>query len=79
MNKREKHHKSIVAGNGNAVTVINKDLNFALRNFKRKIKESKILDNFKDNQTFIKPSNKRRTQISKAKYIQQIKDIQNNF
>jgi len=75
MNKREKHHKSIVAGNGNAVTVINKDLNFALRNFKRKIKESKILDKFKENQTFIKPSFKRKNQISKAKYIQHIKDL----
>jgi small subunit ribosomal protein S21 len=75
MNKREKHHKSIVAGNGNAVTVINNDLNFALRNFKRKIKESKILDRFKNNQTFIKPSFKRRNQIIKAKYIQHIKDL----
>jgi len=79
MTKKQKQHKTIVPGNGIAVSVVDRDLSFALRTFKRKIKESKILDNFKDNQTFIKPSNKRRTQISKAKYIQQIKDIQNNF
>ena len=75
MNKREKHHKTIIAGNGNAVKVINKDLGFALRNFKRKIKESKILDKFKDNQTFTKPSFKRRNELSKAKYIQHIRDL----
>jgi small subunit ribosomal protein S21 len=79
MNKRQKQHKTIVAGNGNAVSVVNRDLSFAMRTFKRKIKESKILDNFKDNQTFTKPSNKRRKQISRAKYIQQIKDLNNNL
>ena len=76
MNKRQKQHKTIVPGNGNAVNIVNNDLSFALRTFKRKIKESKILDKFKDNQTFIKPSSKRRSQISKAKYIQYIKDLQ---
>ena len=79
MNKREKQHKTIVSGNGNAVSVVQKDLNFALRNFKRKIKESKILDNYKNNQEFIKKSVKRKNQIGKAKYIQRIKDIQNIF
>ena len=75
MNKREKQHKTILPGNGNAVNVVNKDLSFALRNFKRKIKESRILDNFKQQQNYTKPSIKRRAQINKAKYIQQIKQI----
>tara|TARA_R110001583_G_scaffold90220_1_gene232029 strand:- start:101 stop:337 length:237 start_codon:yes stop_codon:yes gene_type:complete len=77
MNKRQKQHKSIVPGNGNAVSIVNNDLNFALRNFKRKIKESKILDKFKEKQEFTKFSVKRKNQINRAKYIQKIKDSQN--
>jgi len=79
MNKRQKQHKSIVSGNANAVTVVDKDLGYALRLFKRKIKDSNILDRFKENKTFIKRSVKRKEQINKAKYIQKIKDKQNNF
>ena len=74
MNKRQKNHKTIVPGNGNAVSIVDKDLNFALRIFKRKIKDSKILDNFKQKKEFIKPSIKRRDEINKAKYIQKIKN-----
>jgi len=76
MNKRQKQHKSIVPGNANAVTVVDKDLGFALRTFKRKIKESNILEYLKENKTFTKKSVKRKNQINKAKYIQQIKDSQ---
>tara|TARA_Y100000361_G_scaffold110358_1_gene100409 strand:- start:420 stop:659 length:240 start_codon:yes stop_codon:yes gene_type:complete len=79
MNKRQKQHKSIVSGNANAVTVVDNDLSYALRIFKRKIKESNILDRFKKNKTFVKRSVKRKEQINKAKYIQKIKDIQNTF
>jgi len=79
MNKREKQHKTIVPGNGNAVSVVHKDLNFALRTFKRKIKESRIMDSYKENQEFIKKSIKRKNQINRAKYIQQIKDLNNNL
>jgi hypothetical protein len=39
MNKKQKEHKSVVSGNGNAVSIVDKDLNFALRLFKRKLKE----------------------------------------
>tara|TARA_R110001592_G_scaffold338613_1_gene625879 strand:- start:74 stop:313 length:240 start_codon:yes stop_codon:yes gene_type:complete len=79
MNKHQKQHKSIVSGNANAVSVINNDLNYALRTFKRKIKDSNVLEKLKENKTFIKPSVKRRQQINKAKYIQYIKDLQQLF
>tara|TARA_R110002012_G_C11502050_1_gene597453 strand:+ start:599 stop:877 length:279 start_codon:yes stop_codon:yes gene_type:complete len=79
MNKRQKQHKSILSGNANAVSVVDKDLGYALRLFKRKIKDANILDRFKENKTFTKRSVKRKEQINKAKYIQKIKDIQNNF
>jgi len=79
MNKRQKQHKSIIPGNANSVSVVDKDLNYALRLFKRKIKDANILDRFKQNKTFVKRSVKRKEQINKAKYIQKIKDIQNSF
>ena len=79
MNKRQKQHKTIVPGNGSAVSVVNNDLSFALRTFKRKIKESKVLEKFKQNQEFVKHSIKRRSQIARAKYIQQIKSINDNL
>jgi small subunit ribosomal protein S21 len=75
MNKKQKEHKSIVSGNGNAVSIIDKDLTYALRIFKRKIKESKIIDNFKQKKEFTKSSVIRRDQINKAKYIQKIRDL----
>mgnify|MGYP003155296783 CR=1 FL=1 len=75
MNKRQKQHKSIIPGNGNAVSVVDKDLGFALRTFKRKIKESKVLEKFKQNQEFIKHSVKRKNEIERAKYIQKIRNI----
>jgi small subunit ribosomal protein S21 len=77
MNKHQKQHKSIVPGNANAVSVVDRDLNFALRTFKRKMKDSNILDRIKSNKTFIKPSIKRRDQLNRAKYIQQIRDTNN--
>ena len=77
MNKRQKQHKTIVPGNGNAVSVVDRDLGFALRTFKRKVKESKILEHYKDKKEFIKKSVKRKNQVNRAKYIQKIKDMQN--
>ena len=77
MNKRQKQHKTIVSGNGNAVSVVDRDLGFALRTFKRKVKESKILEHYKDKKEFIKKSVKRKNQVNRAKYIQKIKDMQN--
>jgi len=79
MNKKQKIHKSIVSGNGNAVSVVDKDLNFALRQFKRKIKESRVIEQFKDNREFVKFSVKRKNEINRAKYIQKLRDIDNYF
>ena len=75
MNKKQKHHKSIVPGTPSAVAVVDGDISFALRTFKRTIKQLGILDSIKENRTFIKPSAKRRAQLIKAKYGQKIRDI----
>ena len=79
MNKKQKQHQTIVPGNSTAVNVVNQDLGFALRTWKRKVKDSGALEYVKDNQTFTKPSVKRRNAISKARYRQQMQDLQNKF
>ena len=74
MNKKQKAHKSIVSGNAKGVRVIESDISFALRTFKKQIKQSGVLDHVKNNRTFTKPSVKRRDVVNRAKYIQQVRD-----
>jgi ribosomal protein S21 len=81
MNKKQKQHQTIVPGNPLAVNVIGnqrEDIGFALKAFKRKVKNSGILEKIKDNKEFIKPSVKRRKQRIDAAFIQMIKD-RNSF
>ena len=75
MSKKHKHHKSIVSGTPSAVAVVDGDISFALRTFKRKMKQLGTLDALKENRTFTKPSVKRRAQLIKAKYMQKIRDM----
>jgi small subunit ribosomal protein S21 len=79
MNKKQKQHQTIVPGNATAVNVVNQDLGFALRTWKRKVKDSGVLEYVKENRTFTKPSVKRRDDIAKAKYRQHMQDLQNKF
>jgi ribosomal protein S21 len=77
MNKKQKQHQTIVPGKPLAVNVIGnqrEDLGFALKAWKRKIKNSGILETIKENKEFIKPSVKRRKQRIDAAFIQMIKD-----
>ena len=75
MNKKQKKHKSIVSGNALAVSVVDKDIAFALKTFKRKMKQLGPIQHIKENRTFTKPSVKKRAEKIKAKYIQKVKDI----
>jgi small subunit ribosomal protein S21 len=78
MSKKQKQHKAIVPGHATAVNVVGtsrEDFAHAMKIFKRKIKSSGILEKIKDNKTFIKPSVKRRQQLSAACYIQHIRDL----
>ena len=79
MNKKQKQHQSIVPGNATAVNVVNHDLGFALRTWKRKVKESGVLEYVKEHRTFTKPSVEKRMQVSKAHYRQKMRDLQNKF
>ena len=80
MNKKQKQHQQIVAGNALAVNVVGTemyDLTQALKTWKRKVKSANILNSVKERKEYIKPSVINRAAIQKASYIQHIKD-QNN-
>ncbi len=75
MSKKQKQHQSIVPGHGVGAKVVNKDINYALRVWKKKLKESKTLVALKDGREYIKPSVKKRKQKIAAVYMQKIKDL----
>jgi small subunit ribosomal protein S21 len=77
MNKKQKQHQTIVPGNALAVNVIGttrEDLSFALKAWKRKIKNSEVLEQTRDRKEFIKPSVIKRKQLIAAKFIQKVRD-----
>ena len=77
MNKKQKQHQSITPGHAHAVKVVGttrEDLSFALKIRKRKIKNSQILEKTRDLTEFIKPSVKRRQQLTNAKFLQKVRD-----
>ncbi|QFZ54197.1 30S ribosomal protein S21 [Oceanihabitans sp. IOP_32] len=46
----------------------------ALKRYKRKHRNIKVMQNLRDGQFFTKPSVKKRRQLQKAQYIQSIRD-----
>ncbi len=46
----------------------------ALKRYKRKHRNIKVMQNLRENQFFTKPSVKRRREIQKASYIQSLRD-----
>jgi ribosomal protein S21 len=75
MNKQHKYHKSIVPGNSFSTKVINKDINFALRSWKKQLKTSNTLDILKEKQEFEKPSVTKRKIKNSAIFNQYIQDL----
>jgi small subunit ribosomal protein S21 len=53
---------------------IEKNIEFALKLYKNKVHKLKQIQKLREKQEFVKPSVKRRNQISKATYIQKIKN-----
>ena len=49
----------------------------ALKHLKRKFRDTGVLKRLMDNKEFTKPSVKRRREIQKAKYIQKLRDKDN--
>jgi len=75
MNKKQKAHQSVTPGNGLATTVVEGDISYALKTWKRKVKHSGILDDLKERREFEKPSVTRRKEIQRATFLQQVKDM----
>ena len=73
MNKRQKQHLSIVPGRSLSTAVVNKDINYAIKNWKREVKNSGILNEYRERQEYVKPSVKRRAEKDRAAYIQKIR------
>ena len=66
MSKKQKQHQTIVPGNPLAVNVVGtqrEDLGFALKVWKRKVKNSGILERIKDLKEFEKRSVTKRKQL----------------
>lgn len=73
MNKKHKLHQTIVPGNGLGVRVVDRDLGYALKQFKRRVKKSRVLEKTFELKEFTKPSIINRAERSKAAFIQQIR------
>ena len=83
MNKRMKRQKSILPGALGVRVVKTKqypkgDINFALRSFKKDLKESGKLQELRERRYFTPKSAKRREQLKRAKYFQWVEDQHRN-
>ena len=79
MNKRMKRQKSILPGALGVRVVKTKqhpkgDINFALRSFKKDLKESGKLQELRERRYFVPKSAKRREQLKRSKYFQWVED-----
>lgn len=72
MSKRQKEFLSISPGNKNGVAVVNGDIGFALRMFKRTCKRSGTLYENKRRQHFEKPSAVKRRKKLHAVFLEQV-------
>ncbi len=75
MNKKDKRQKSILPGATGVRVVKTKgnpkgDIGFALRLFKKELKESGKLQEIRDRRYFIPKSEKKRVQLERARYFQ---------
>ena len=74
MSKKHKYHQSIIPGHPIGSAVPYGDLRFAIRTWKKKLKDSDVLKNLKERKEFTKPSVKKRKQMSDAIYWQKVQD-----
>ena len=76
MSKKYKEHQSVIPGHSIGAAVVNGDLGFAIRTWKKKLKDSDILNKIKSKKEFVKPSVTNRIEKSRAAYIQKIRSAQ---
>lgn len=73
MSKKQKHHQSIIPGNGMGIVVVNKDLGSALKTWKRKTKNNNLSEQLIENREFLKPSVVHRAKMISATFLQMVK------
>ncbi len=81
MSKKQKQHQAIVPGNSMAVKVVGtsrEDLAYAIKGWKRKVKNAGILEETRDRKEFIKPSVKKRQQHQAAVFMQYVRNLHAN-
>ena len=77
MSKKQKQHQAVVPGNAMAIHVVGssrEDLGYALKGWKRKVKNAGIIESARERKEFIKPSVINRAKMITAKFIQQVRD-----
>ena len=79
MSKKQKQHQSIIPGHATGAKVVNKDINFALRTWKRKVKSSNNLNILKEKQEYIKPSFLHRQKMISATYKQKLRSLDEKY
>jgi ribosomal protein S21 len=70
INKSQKYHLSILPGCPVGVNVVDNDVNFALKVWKRQMKSAGVVQTLKDRREYKKKSDVRRNEIIRASYIQ---------
>ena len=78
MSKKQKQHQAIVPGNSMAVKVVGtsrEDLAYAIKGWKRKVKNAGIVEETRDRKEFIKPSVKKRQQHQAAVFMQYVRNL----
>jgi ribosomal protein S21 len=81
MSKKQKQHQAIVPGNSMAVKVVGtsrEDLAYAIKGWKRKVKNAGIVEETRDRKEFIKPSVKKRQQHQAAVFMQYVRNLHAN-
>tara|TARA_B100001564_G_C20225248_1_gene483572 strand:- start:111 stop:344 length:234 start_codon:yes stop_codon:yes gene_type:complete len=76
MNKKHKIWQSHIPGQPLGANVVKGDVGFAIRFWKRALKDAGTLQELKERRYFKKKSSKRREQMDNAKYFQKINSQQ---
>ena len=77
MNKKHKIWQSHIPGQPLGASVVKGDIGFAIRFWKRALKDAGTLQELKQRKYHQKKSDKRRQEIAAAKYFQQCEDKRN--
>ena len=76
MNKKHKIWQSHIPGQALGASVVKGDVGFAIRFWKRALKDAGTLQELRERRYFKKKSSKRREQLDSAKYFQKINSQQ---